>query len=70
MKAFLLKVLNYFQYPSTYSSIVALITLAGVKIAPGEADAIATAGVALYSAIHLFFSDADVTKPVVTPPAK
>lgn len=67
MKAFLVKILGYFQYPSTYSSLVALIALAGLKIAPDQADAIATAGVSLYAAIHLFFSDADV-KPVT--PAK
>lgn len=60
MKALLAKILGYFQYPSTYSSIVALITLAGVKIDPAQGDAIATAGVALYGVIHLFWSDADV----------
>ena len=58
----LAKVLDYFRYPSTYQGIVALITAAGVTISTEQAEAIATAGVALYGVIALFFSDSDVKK--------
>lgn len=63
MKKFLLSALQYLNYPSTWSGLVALLTLAGVKIDPAQAGAIGTAGIALYGVIHVFFSDADVAPP-------
>lgn len=67
MKALALKALDLLRYPSTYKGILALLGVAGVTLAPDKAEAISTAGIALYGAISLFFSDADV-KP--TPVAK
>lgn len=60
MKAILLKALDLLRYPSTYKGIIALLGVAGVTLAPAQAEAITTAGIALYGAISLFFSDADV----------
>jgi hypothetical protein len=39
--------------PSTWRGLVSLLTLAGLKIAPQESDAILTAGVSVYSAINI-----------------
>ena len=60
MKKILFKLLDYLRYPSTYKGIVALLGVVGVSILPAQAEAITTAGVALYGAISVFFSDADV----------
>lgn len=62
MKALLQKLGDYLKYPSTWKGVVTALTLVGVKVDPAQADAISTAGVALVSAIFLFFSDADVVK--------
>lgn len=40
---------------STWRGLVALLTLAGIQLAPEQAEAIATAGVALYGVIAVFF---------------
>jgi hypothetical protein len=40
--------------PSTWRGIISLLTLAGLKIAPDQADAVLTAGVSVYSAINIF----------------
>lgn len=60
MKELLLKALDYLRYPSTYKGILSLLGVAGVVVAPDKAEAITTAGIALYGVISLFFSDADV----------
>lgn len=39
--------------PSTWRGLVSLATLAGLKIAPDQADAVLTAGVSVYSAINI-----------------
>jgi hypothetical protein len=56
----LVKFLDLFRYPSTWKGIVTLLTLAGLKIAPDQAEAITQAGLATVGAIWMFFSDADV----------
>lgn len=58
----LAKVLDYLRYPSTWQGIVGLLGAAGVFLSPEQSTAIAVAGVAVASAISLFFSDADVEK--------
>ncbi len=40
--------------PSTWRGIISLLTLAGLKIAPEQADAVLTAGVSVYSAVNIF----------------
>ena len=60
MKTLLAKLLNALRYPSTYKGLTTLLTLVGVHVAPEQADAIATAGIAVVGAIGLFLSDADV----------
>lgn len=40
--------------PSTWRGLISLATLAGLKIAPDQADAVLTAGVSIYSAINIF----------------
>lgn len=64
MKALFLKVAAYLQYPSTYKGLVTLATLAGVNVAPDQATAISSLGIAIFGVISVFFSDADVVKPV------
>ncbi len=59
----LARALDFLRYPSTYKGLVTLLTLAGVQLSPDQADGIATAGIALFGAISLFFSDADVKNP-------
>lgn len=54
------KLLEYFRYPSTYKGIIAILGVVGVALSPEQAEAIAAAGVSLYGAISLFFSDSDV----------
>lgn len=56
------KVFEYLKYPSTWKGVVTALTLVGVELAPEQADAIATAGIALVAAIWTFFSDSDVKK--------
>lgn len=62
MKALALKLLDYAKYPSTWKGIITAATMVGIKIAPDQADTVATAGVSLVAAIWTFFSDADVKK--------
>lgn len=40
---------------STWRSLVVLLTLAGISFSPEQAEAIATAGAALFSVIGVFF---------------
>jgi hypothetical protein len=40
--------------PSTWRGVISLLTLAGLKIAPEQADAVLTAGVSVYSAVNIF----------------
>lgn len=56
------KLLDYLRYPSTWQGLVGLVSVAGVVLTPDQAGAIVTAGVAVVSAISLFFSDSDVKK--------
>lgn len=56
------KIAEYLKYPSTWKGLITILTLAGLKIAPDQAEAIATAGIALVGAVSTFFSDADVKK--------
>ena len=54
------KIIEYLKYPSTWKGIITLLTIAGVNLAPAQADAITAAGVAFIGAIWTFFSDSDV----------
>jgi hypothetical protein len=56
------KILDYFRYPSTWNSLIGLISVFGVVLNPEQVQGIATAGVALVSAVSLFFSDSDIEK--------
>lgn len=56
------KILDYLKYPSTYKGIITILGIVGVQLSPEQSEAIITAAVALYGAISLFFSDADVNK--------
>lgn len=56
----LTKILDFMKYPSTWSGLVGLLSVVGVTIAPEQTAAIVTAGVAVASAIAVFFSDTDV----------
>lgn len=60
MKELLKKLGEYLKYPSTYKGIVALLGVIGVNVMPEQAEAIATLGVAIYGALSVFLSDADV----------
>lgn len=60
MKKLLKKFAEYLKYPSTYKGIIALLTTLGVVISEEQSEAIALAGVSLYGAISIFFSDSDV----------
>lgn len=40
---------------STWRSLIVLLTLAGVKLSPEQAEAITTAGVALFGLVGVFF---------------
>lgn len=54
------KLIELLKYPSTWKGLITLVTILGVKVAPEQAEAIATAGIATVGAIATFFSDADV----------
>jgi len=54
------KIIEFLKYPSTWKGLVTILTLVGVNIAPDQAEAITTAGVALVAAIWTFFSDTDI----------
>lgn len=56
------KIAEWLAYPSTWVSIVGLLTFVGVHISPEQTNLIAQAGVALSLAIFAFFSDSDVKK--------
>lgn len=40
--------------PSTWRGIISLLTLAGIKFAPEQAESVVTAGISVYSAINIF----------------
>lgn len=56
------KILDNLRYPSTWKGLIALLSVIGVSLSPDQLEAITAAGVALYGAISLFFSDSDVPK--------
>ena len=60
MKELFLKAADYLRYPSTYKGLAVLLSLAGISLAPAQAEAISTFGIALFGIISLFFSDSDV----------
>lgn len=52
-------ILNRLREPSTWRGIVGALTLAGVKLAPAQAESIITAGVSIVAAIEVFKKDAN-----------
>jgi hypothetical protein len=54
------KLKEWLSFPSTWKGIITGLSLIGVTFAPEQAEAIATAGIALVAAIWTFFSDSDV----------
>lgn len=54
------KIIDYLRYPSTWNALIGFATVIGINLNPEQIEAIATAGIALASAVSLFFSDADV----------
>ena len=60
MKELLFKAAEYLRYPSTYKGLAVLLSLAGISLAPAQAEAITILGGALFGIISVFFSDADV----------
>jgi hypothetical protein len=51
------QVLNRLKQESTWRGLIALATLAGVKLDPSQWEIIATAGVSLIAAINIFKKD-------------
>lgn len=60
MKNLLSKLGDYLRYPSTWQGIVSILTAVGVTLKPEQAEAIASAGIALVGVLLAFFSDSDV----------
>ena len=51
------------EQPSTWRGLVALVTAAGISVAPDKAEAIGTLGAALFGVIGVFISDSPVQPP-------
>ena len=62
MKSLIKKAIDHLKYPSTWNGLIALVTAAGVHVAPDLAGHVITVGVALAGLVSFFFSDSDVKK--------
>lgn len=60
MKSFLQKALDHMRYPTSWLSLIALATTAGINIRPELGQAIATFGGGLATFVLFFFTDSDV----------
>ena len=54
------KIFEYLKYPSTYQGFIALLSAAGITLAPEYQNLIISIGLAIGGFIAVKFSDADV----------